>query len=103
MFPSSFEAFSEKLLELKKYFAVRTSQDLHILKGKLERRCLQTDVSWRVAEHEPEINVNDMAGLYTMYANDKAQESVEIERDLLDTNAPFAVDEDVAVVSILDL
>jgi hypothetical protein len=60
MFPGSFEAFPEKLFELKKYFAVSASKDFHIFKGKFERGRFQSDVPWRITEHEPKINVNNM-------------------------------------------
>ena len=70
------EALAKELAELVVRRAVEAPEDLDVLQRELERRRLEADVAWRVREHEPEVDVDEV---------------------------PVAVEEDVAVVPVLDL
>lgn len=74
--PRSIEPFLEQPLELLERLAVNTSQNLDVLERQLEWRCLKADVSGRVGKHEAKVDVDQMA---------------------------VTVDEDVAIMAILDL
>ena len=76
MLACSVEALPEQLPELAVRRAVEPAEDLDVLERELERGGLEADVAGRVGEHEPEVDVDEV---------------------------PVAVEEDVAVVSILDL
>lgn len=60
MLPRNLEAFSEQALEIQESFAFHPSQYLEILERELEWRSFQPDVTRRVAEHEPKVDVNDV-------------------------------------------
>lgn len=66
----------EQLPKLQECRAIHTTQHLNVLRRELEGSRLKPDVPWRIGKHEAKIYVDEVA---------------------------VAVDEDVAVVSILDL
>jgi acyl-CoA hydrolase len=77
VFPGSFESLLEQLLEVRPARAVESTHDVHIIERKLERRSLEAHISaWRVGEHEPKVDVNEVT---------------------------VSVDEDVTVVPVFDL
>lgn len=76
MFARCFKALTEQHPELLEYFAIDTSQHFDILCWKFKRCGLESDVSWGVAEDEAKVDVDEVA---------------------------VSVDQDVAIVSVLDL
>ena len=76
MLPRRLESVTEQTTELEVRPAVHATEHLDILERELERRSLEADVPRRVREHEPEVDVDEVA---------------------------VAVDQDVAVMSVFDL
>lgn len=76
MLPCRLEALSKQPPELLVRLALDPTEDLDVLEWELERRGLEADVAGRVREHEPEVNVDQMT---------------------------VAVDENIAVMPVLDL
>ena len=76
MLAGGVKALTEELAKLKVGRAVEAAEDLDVLERELEGRGLEADVAGRVGEHEAEVDVDEV---------------------------PVAVEEDVAVVPVLDL
>lgn len=76
MLPRRLEPLPKQPPKLLQRLALHPTQDLNILKRQLKRRRLETDVPRRIREHEPEVDMDEVA---------------------------VAIEEDVAVVSVFDL
>ena len=76
MLPRRVEALPEQLPELAVRGTVEPSENFDVFERELERRSLETNVPWGVGEHEAKVDVDEV---------------------------PIAVEEDVAVVPVLDL
>ena len=76
MLPRRLESLFEQPPKLLIHLGVDPTQHLNVLQRELERGSLKADVARRVREHEPEVDVDEVA---------------------------LAVEEDVAVVPIFDL
>ena len=76
MFTRGLETFLEEPLELFERLSLDTSEDLYVLERELKRCGFESDVARRVGEHETEVDMDEVS---------------------------VSVDQNVAVVAILDL